>query len=521
MRIHHRLFPSRASSRQAFSLVEILAALAVLTFGLLGMLAVLQRTLQKSEPIEFEPRAAMLADSILDAIRSHPQGGLPWIPGLSPSTWPVLLQGDNPYPEGLLLNKDGSPYRLKNTIVFSLPGNGVDDDRFSDRTLNPNNPLFWKDRQKFFHSVQSFNDGVDGIDDIMLQLMLPMLARDINGKALPLASSGLRDFDGVAEQDVSQALLVAGLPQGITPDTDNDGIPDDTGDSSIFTNPNVYNALFGYSPLAAYRPDGDFAYDPQRGIDEEISNGRDDDGDGLTDEDLCLASQVRVGGNPGNPYHLRPLLPGNGLDDDGDGEKGSPVDPVTGKKMADGIDNDGNGKIDEGIDEEIYDGMDNDGDGRIDEDCQAAAVPWQPLPFPYPNDEYSFRVTVRRVPLGGDGVDSDGDAALRRGIPGFDDDDDGAVDEADESAVDEEFFDGADNDGDGLTDEDLRAYPAPLGRLVTVYVFQGGDRKDNDGDGWIDEEALDGIDNDFDGKIDEDTYRRVYKTSAVIQLPEE
>jgi hypothetical protein len=86
--------------------------------------------------------------------------------------------------------------------------------------------------------------------------------------------------------------------------------------------------------------------------------------------------------------------------------------------------------------------------------------------------------------------------------------------------VDEEVFDGADNDNDGLTDEDLRAYPAPRQRLVTVFVYQGDNRKDDDGDGWVDEEAKDGIDNDLDGKIDEDVYRRVYRTTGLIELPE-
>jgi len=90
--------------------------------------------------------------------------------------------------------------------------------------------------------------------------------------------------------------------------------------------------------------------------------------------------------SPGNPF--------NNIDDDGDGENGSPVvtanmilgeKPENGKddngnglideaelhigfKYADGVDNNGDGRIDEMIDERRDDGLDNDGDWDIERD---------------------------------------------------------------------------------------------------------------------------------------------------------
>ena len=69
--------------------------------------------------------------------------------------------------------------------------------------------------------------------------------------------------------------------------------------------------------------------------------------------------------SPGNPY--------NHIDDDGDGEEGSPTitpDMIRGEIPANGIDDNGNGLIDEAeinIGMKYADGIDNNGDGRIDE----------------------------------------------------------------------------------------------------------------------------------------------------------
>jgi type II secretory pathway pseudopilin PulG len=520
--------------KTAFSLLEILVALAILTIGLLAMLRLLQKTLQASEPIEFETRAALLADSILEGIRSHPDGGFPFVPGLNPATWPYIDASPYPLKDTLLLDGTGSPFNMRtNTkglrlpFVFSIPGNGVDDDAGTGR-----DPLPWMDIKAYRGSppVEDLGGGTpatDGMDDSLAEAIVnsaPNPDPTPTNHYSPRAVSH-RDFDGMIEADVSAALL-RGAPLDTNPvDGDHDGIPDDTGDSSLFGIDDFYNGIFQYDH-SAYAPDGDFTYDPQRGIDEEISDGKDNDGDGLVDEDVALSSQLRKTAlvspgdppNRNNPYDYVPLLAGNGLDDDGDGEEGSPIDIGAGKKMADGVNNNDLNGIDEGIDEEIFDGKDNDNDGLVDEDCQGAYFPWQPMPLPPPNEEYSFRIMVTRVQLGGDGIDNDGDAfdadsRLPNVFPWL----------TNNLLIDEEFYDGVDNDLDGLTDEDLMAYPAPRARRVTVFIYQGDDRKDNDGDGWIDEESEDGIDDDFDNNPngpDEDTYRRVYKTSAIVELPE-
>ncbi|NUN95822.1 MAG: prepilin-type N-terminal cleavage/methylation domain-containing protein [Candidatus Omnitrophica bacterium] len=535
--------------RRAFSLLEILVALAILTFGLLGLLAILQRALVASEPIEFETRAALLADSILEGLRAHPEGGFPFVPGLNPTYWPILRVSppDNPYPtqDTFLAAQDGTPYDItKNSVgmqlpfVFSVPGNGVDDDAAVDLGGR------WTDEQTLVRvetGPPQVADGPDGFDDQMQTQISSAISQSENVNTPPRATS-LRDFDGGAEQGVAYTFLAPGCHINAT-DEDGDGIPVDTGDYEIALNyQGALQQLFG--PRS--RPDGDFTYDPQRGIDEELSNGIDDDGDGLTDEDIALASVLFQGGDPTNPYNYRPTFAGDGIDNDGDGEPGSP--PAPGEILGDGIDNNGNGlidevvadnldnnndgRVDEGIDEELFNGRDDDGDGRVDEDCRAAVFPWNPIPFPPPNEEYSFQIQVRRAAIGGDGIDNDGDA--NEGPRFFTDQSDppqdhpilydvnrdGLTNQGDLLWIDEEYYDGVDNDGDGLIDEDLGFYPAPRALLVTILIFQGDDRQDNDGDGWIDEEVLDGIDDDFDGRTDEDNYRRVYKTTGLIQLPE-
>jgi type II secretory pathway pseudopilin PulG len=60
-------------------------------------------------------------------------------------------------------------------------------------------------------------------------------------------------------------------------------------------------------------------------------NGLDDDVDGQTDEEAF-----------------------DGLDNDGDGEQESPIHPLLGVAMADGLDNNEDGLVDEGIDEDIF-----------------------------------------------------------------------------------------------------------------------------------------------------------------------
>ncbi len=92
---------------------------------------------------------------------------------------------------------------------------------------------------------------------------------------------------------------------------------------------------------------------------------------GRAQPELCIRLEALLKENPRRAQYMASLfkigaLQSRGIDEDGDGEEGSPT--VLGYKIADGEDNDGNGLTDEGIDEEPQNGIDDDGDGLIDED---------------------------------------------------------------------------------------------------------------------------------------------------------
>ncbi len=399
-------------------------------------------------------------------------------------------------------------------MVIPIPGNSYDDDT--------NNTMFNQSR----------------IYD------RPATQYDLNGNRQPD-----KDYDGMPEADgFSNYPNVT--PNGL--DDDGDGVIDDNGDSASARNIGIPR----YFANAA--PDGDYLYDPEPNIDEEYANGLDDDKDGLIDEDCRLAS-VRALGS----VFMLPLLAGDGIDNDGDGEfepdrKGLPA-------VIDGLDNNGNNQTDEGIDEEIWDGKDNDGDGLVDEDCRLPAFPFGPTQFPTPYDRYSWQIFVGRIPNDGrygiTDINGDGIPDLGNGI---DDDGDGYVDEELPDGLDYDFPIAASRRSglaflrsyaqtpqrqDGLIDEDCIAIPLPDWRRVEILITWGGDGIDNDGDfkkvdktasdnlipetaqeirkqklsygslGWgIDEEKLDGLDNDFDGKIDEDTYMYEYRLVGFINL---
>ncbi len=402
-------------------------------------------------------------------------------------------------------------------MLVPLPGNGYDDDTnnemFNPAMGNRNNPY------------------------------------DLNKNGKPDI-----DFDGMPEADGLVGLNVRA--NGV--DDDGDKIPDDNGDSYSRTDSRIQRM---FRHLRTGAPDGNLYYDPEPNIDEELPNGVDDDGDGLIDEDVRMAS-VRIA----RSQAMLPLLAGDRMDNDGDGEDNddNPETPA----IADGIDNNGDGRIDEGIDEERWDGIDNDGDGLIDEDCQLAAFPVAPCPFPEPNSDFSWQVRVGFVPdngrygitdLNGDGIPDLGD--------GIDNDGDGRVDEEIKDGLDMDFptavgrrrgiayfrsygnYNAAEKDGQ--VDEDCIASPLPHWRRIEIVITWGGNREDDDGDlqkvdprsegylgisaddelsrrnqrisygavNWgVDEEKRDGIDNDFDGEIDEDTYEYEFTLVGFIHL---
>lgn len=357
------------------------------------------------------------------------------------------------------------------------------------------------------------------------------------------------DFDGFPEADALQFKYAGVMSNGL--DDDNDGAIDDDGDSGSSSSNSTLRRF------AQKYADGDYYYDPEPNIDEEFPNGIDDDRDGLIDEDVRLAS-VRVLGT----QFMIPLLAGDGMDNDGDGEYNP--DNKGGVKIADGIDNNDDGRIDEGIDEEIWDGKDNDRDGMIDEDCRLAAFPYSPGQFPSPFDRFGWQISVGRIPDNGrygfEDINGDGVPDLGNGI---DDDGDGLTDEELPDGLDFDFpIKSTGRQGltflrmysmkpqpDGLIDEDCVSPVLPNWRRMEILITWGGDGEDNDGDmtsvdptnklplgvddpsrvrrqrvsfgavTWgIDEEKQDGLDNDFDGLIDEDTYLYEFKLIGFINL---
>ncbi len=98
---------------------------------------------------------------------------------------------------------------------------------------------------------------------------------------------------------------------------------------------------------------------------------------GRLQPELCIRLDALLQENPARAQYFASLfkiavLQSRGIDEDGDGEEGSPT--VLGYKIADGVDNDENGLTDEGIDEEVDNGLDDDGDGLTDEDVNFIPV---------------------------------------------------------------------------------------------------------------------------------------------------
>lgn len=450
--------------RRGFTLVEVIISLVILGIGVIFLLRLFPTGLQRSAESERLTRATLLAQEIMEAIKAA--GG-----------------------SGLVRIIPGSPE------LVPMPGDGVDGDEDG----------FYPDGQI--------------IEEV-----------DLNGNGTLDA-----DYDGYPERDYEAAVGCSLLSFPDTVDNDLDGITDDDGDSNICGF--GVRLIDGFPFPLPQNPDGDLGYDPEmfpvagdlRGVDEEFPNGIDDDGNGIDLDgdgilDITIDEDVRLASN----YHIDrdplwwPLEPGDGIDNDGDGEEGSPVDAL-GRALADGIDNNGDGRIDEGIDEEIFDGQPDpppgDYDNRVDEDCRAASYPFAPRKFfrramydddmdgltdedptdgrdndgdtrideDPPNDDtdqFAWQIIVARVPDGGgDGINNDGDwsSTMRE-------------------QIDEEIRNGLNEDPqvDDLIDEDCQAAPVRGFRRITVRITWNGNG-DANRDGFP---GKAGEDDDKDGGVD-------------------
>ncbi len=438
----------RAWSRSGFNLLEVIIAVIVLGTGLIAILQIFPKGAEVSVRVERNTRVSFLAQTIMESLKADPTGQLLYEMRSDPNVpWPLPAER---FMGNVALTMGYNDYNAPTVSTIPLPGNGVDD----------NAPAGQKQFYATTPGPPTEDLNGDGWKDI-----------DVDGMPEPDYDTGFDHFPNFTGY---------GAPNGV--DDDKDGFVDDNGDGN---------------------DDGDLSYDPEPTVDEEVADGRDNDQNGLTDEDTMLAS-VRMLFPPAGATReyvaRRALLPGDGVDQDGDGEVNSPRNS-RGEAIADGLDNNNNGLVDEGIDEEIYNGLDDDRDGRVDEDTRLASFPFNPIPFGRPYEVYFWRIFVGRVSDGGDNFNNDNDYLL------------GAA------RVDEEYYDQLDNDQDGLIDEDLLAYPMPGYRIVRVEITWGGDREDNDRDGWTDEELLNGFDDDFDGVIDEDdVHTGVYVLSGILPV---
>lgn len=261
-------------------------------------------------------------------------------------------------------------------------------------------------------------------------------------------------------------------------------------------------------------------------------DGFDNDGDGKIDEDPSNGVDDDADGEPGSPLHGM----ADGLDNDNDGQIDEPdegrfglCDVVPGQSnplrdcsipgqpllegdfynvkpgskyfVADGIDNDGNGIADEGIDEDDGDpfaGIDNDWDGLIDEDTTKD------------NDADNDGKTDEDPAGDANGDRCSGECGVDEDLDSYDFDSDGYPNgyEREYGLLTLAGDIPTNPENPASVPLDFVASPIPFLRLIPLpdpsdWVDEEP-AADDDEDGQVDEDGLADNDNDGDGQTDED-----------------
>jgi hypothetical protein len=268
----------------------------------------------------------------------------------------LLFQGATPGVQTTIMGVDDD---LDGRTDEELP-NGIDDDGDlrvdEDISLPIIHPLVDEDSQDYWAWYDE--DGNGAYDPVIDELYF-----DANGNGVFDPTSGIPQVNETPERVFQGATAGFTLRPGDSytgPRThffrlDEDG----DGEAGSPPSPDIFNLV--PSLVSPAPPDNAFVRNPY------FYNWPDADGNLDITAQPIVFTGVKMAdgidndadGEPGSPTDGMGRALADGLDNNGNGEAESPLDP-DGRAMADGIDNDEDGLIDEGIDENIDEGIDED-----------------------------------------------------------------------------------------------------------------------------------------------------------------
>ena len=112
------LRPKASRQRAAFSLIEIILAVAVIAFALTAILGMFPVAVGAATDSQRETQAALIARSIFDQLQARPETPTRYFtlasdaddnPDQDSKQIPIQLDGTNTYPAAVVLNSDSEP----------------------------------------------------------------------------------------------------------------------------------------------------------------------------------------------------------------------------------------------------------------------------------------------------------------------------------------------------------------------------------------------------------------------------